>query len=222
MRKLIIFFVLYVFKFSSANAEVITYDHGDDIKKIATAKVYFTAMVRQRSVAELGNVLNQLTTKKYPSLKVINLIINSPGGGAFDGLLAYTIVKGSSVPIKAINGGLTASAATFIYCAAAERQSVPGSLFLLHAAASDPMGRKPDEIMRTLTTLDHIHKFGKDVYGNCTSLSDDQIEQIFQTEYFAKYLNDVQASEIKLSNQTVQTIPQPDISVFIIDKEASN
>jgi len=221
MKNLIIFIMIYIFNFSYAQAEVIATFPQDDGKNAVTANVYFTATVTQKSVAELGDAFNQLSIK-YPSLKGINLVINSPGGSAFDGLLAYAIVKGSSVPVRAINGGMTASAATFIYCAAGERQALPGSLFLLHAAASDAMGSKPDEIMRVLATLEHLHKFGKDVYSKCTSMSDDEIETIFKTEYFAKFLDDQQASDIKLSNQTVEAIPQPDISIFILDKETSN
>lgn len=218
MAKLIFYFTVLLFSASLSNAEIITSVADDKEKLVTVANIYYTATVNNRSVAELGDVLNQISIKN-PTVKQVNLIINSGGGEVFAGMMATAIVRSSTVPVTVINGGMTASAATFFYCATKNRQAVPGAAFLLHAASTQMAGGKPDELRRELAELDHIHKFIKGLYQECTSLSDAEIDNIFQAEYFAKYIDDEQASAIKLSNQTVQTIPRPDLSFFIVDKE---
>lgn len=216
MKRLILAAVFFsTFFCGLSQAETILTSPDDNGKKPQTANIYFTAAVNDKSIAELGDALNQITIR-HPLVKNINLVINSDGGNVFAGLSAYTMVKSSPVPITAINAGLTASAATFLYCAAPQRQSVAGSLFLLHAASISAHGGKPDEVRRSLATLDHVHKFSKDIYRECTTLSGVEIEEIFKTEYLSKYLNDEDALNVKLSGTTVKTIPRPDVSFFIL------
>jgi len=199
-------------------ADAVGVEPKDEKAKPQTANIYFSAGVNNKSISELGVALNNMAIN-HPSVKNINMIINSPGGNVDAGKLGYMLVKSSRIPVRAINVGDTSSAATFLFCGAKERAALPGAYFVLHPAAQTMRNveLKPDVLRRLAKEIDNANAFIHDVYKQCTTMTDDEINQMLKAEYLSKNLSVSEASAIKLVNDSQESIPEAGISVFIHD-----
>ncbi len=222
MYKLISLLFLIVFSASSSRAELINVTPDDDKNKPLEVNIYFSSEVNNKSVSELGAALSSVAIN-YPSVKKINMIVNSPGGSVKAGQLGYMLVKSSQIPVHAINVALTASAASWIFCGAKERTALPGAFFLLHPAALDGYSEqlKPDVLQRLTQQIDEANEFSALVYKQCTNLSENEIAQINKAEYFAKYIGVAEASDIKLIDGVQENIPEAGASYFIHDEDSN-
>ncbi len=195
----------------------------DEIGKQANgieANVYFTSGVTTNSISDLMAVLEQIRFN-YPKVGKINLLINSPGGDVSAGMQAYWNLKSYPLPVHAINVGDVSSAATFLFCAAGERSSVPSGTFLLHppaTAINDYV--KPDVIEREREYIRANVAFMESVYKECTNMNDDDIKDMLKAEYNSKFLDNKQAEKIALTNGTIDKIPQSAVSFFIQEKNS--
>ena len=77
-------------------------------------------------------LIDQVQTLIGEGLPTINLLISSPGGNVYAGLLAYNFLKGCPAEIVTHNINTCDSIAGVIYAAGDRRLSVPHGRFLLH------------------------------------------------------------------------------------------
>ncbi len=77
--------------------------------------------------------------RDYTDIRDVTLILNSPGGSAFDGLSIADLIErmqndnGFTVTVEAT--GIVASAAVPIFAVCQNREASPGTLFMVHEAA---------------------------------------------------------------------------------------
>lgn len=90
------------------------------------------------SVSDVTRTWTDLKIMKHAGIKIVNVFLNSPGGGAFDGIaLARTLSKAAKdgMLIKIEASGIVASAAIPVLAVGCERRAVPGTIFMVHEAA---------------------------------------------------------------------------------------
>jgi|SRR5437899_5557801 len=95
--------------------------------------IRFMAQVDGNTVGALLGVVDQ---KLREGVKEFTLLISTPGGSVFHGLAAYNFLRGIPAKIITHNFGSVDSIGIVIYCAGAERRSVPHARFLLHGVAA--------------------------------------------------------------------------------------
>ena len=77
-------------------------------------------------------LINQVQNLVGEGVSIINLLISSPGGNVYAGLMAYNFLKGCPAKIVTHNINTCDSIAGVIYAAGDRRLSVPHGRFLLH------------------------------------------------------------------------------------------
>lgn len=77
-------------------------------------------------------LIDQVQTLIDEGVSTINLLISSPGGNVYAGLMAYNFLKGCPAEIISHNVNHCDSIAAVIYAAGARRLSVPHGQFVLH------------------------------------------------------------------------------------------
>ena len=77
-------------------------------------------------------LINQVQALIDEGVSAINLLISSPGGNVYAGMMAYNFLKGSPVEVITHNINTFDSIAAVIYAAGNRRLSVPHGRFLLH------------------------------------------------------------------------------------------
>lgn len=86
----------------------------------------------------------------------VDLIINSPGGDAFEGREMQSVIAGYKGKVTAVVAGVAASAATIVAMAAAETHMVRGSRYMIHNGWTFAMGNRHDmaAVQALLTSFD--------------------------------------------------------------------
>lgn len=154
----------------------------DDAKKVERVKIIYSSDVNNSSVKDLILSLDEVNTN-YPALKEITIYINSGGGDMFTGQMAATAIKSSGVPVKTVNAGVVASAASLLFCAAGKRETFPGSLFILHPARVSLSGEyRPDELKNEQVLLEDTETIFKSTYSRCTKYTEAQIDKFLYSE----------------------------------------
>lgn len=87
------------------------------------------AQVDAQSSDQLFRTVDQAIGQKYDR---IHLLLSSPGGSVFHGLSIYNFLRGAPIEVHTHNFGSVDSIGVIIFCAGAERLSVPHARFLLH------------------------------------------------------------------------------------------
>lgn len=185
--------------------------------EVKTVKIVYNGEVNARQVAELISAIDEINND-YPAAQSIKLFITSFGGSMESGYLAMQAVKGSKIPVEAINAGMTASSATLIYCGARKRLALPESSFMLHPAASSNIRSewiRPNDIDLMKNDVDDANKYFQIVYKVCTDLSSEEIKKILYSNDSARYLVATQAQDIKLSQGQVSGILPTPVSYYI-------
>lgn len=113
------------------------------------------AITAQDFVTELNQI---------PENNSIDLHINSPGGGVFDGLAIYNAMKRRKGPVRSYVDGVAASTASFIAMAGSEVIMARNSTMMIHDAHGIAIGNAVD--MRELADLlDMISNQIADIYA---------------------------------------------------------
>ena len=94
--------------------------------------IRFMAAVDEKSVATL---LTTFESKLRDGVNDFTILMSTPGGSVFHGLSAYNFLKGLPVKIATHNFGSVDSIGVVLFCAGAERRSVPQARFLLHGVS---------------------------------------------------------------------------------------
>lgn len=110
-------------------------------------EIYFYTGVNRKSILELNKEIKRIGVFSQQmaidmDIPVQNIIlhINSPGGSAVNGILAYDVIKQSKVPIHTIVEGEACSAATIISVAGQKRTMYRNSVMLIHQLSTQFWG----------------------------------------------------------------------------------
>lgn len=165
---------------------------SDKIKpdKIDSAKIVYNGAVSLSLVAALISAIDEINAD-YPAVKSIKLYINIGGGSIQSGYLGYQAIKGSKIPIEVVNSGMTAPAATLLYCGAQKRATFLDSSFILHSAfieTTKGTSFRPNDAERMKKDIELGNKYFKSIYRSCTSLKPKNIENILLSNDNARYL----------------------------------
>ena len=95
--------------------------------------LYTPQNVTLETVNALIDQVRELTEKGVPRVTVL---ISSPGGNVYAGLLAHNFLKGSPIELTTHNIGICDSITAIIYAAGSRRLSVPHGRFLLHGVSA--------------------------------------------------------------------------------------
>lgn len=81
-------------------------------------------------------LINQVKSLVDEKVTTLNLLVSSPGGNVYSGLLAYNFLKGCPVHLTTHNVGICDSITAVIYAAGTRRLSVPHGRFLMHGVSA--------------------------------------------------------------------------------------
>jgi len=82
-------------------------------------------------------LINQVKSLVDERVTTLSLLISSPGGNVYSGLLAYNFLKGCPVHLTTHNIGICDSITAVIYAAGLRRLSVPHGRFLMHGVSAN-------------------------------------------------------------------------------------
>lgn len=121
-------------------------------------------------------LLNQNYNPDPP--KILNLIINSPGGNLNDGFAIIDIMNSISIPVRTIGLGQIQSAGLMIFLAGAngERVLTPNTGILSHQYSTETSG-KHNELITIQKEFNLTHQRMIAHYHKHTGLSNDNIEK---------------------------------------------
>jgi ATP-dependent protease ClpP protease subunit len=117
-----------------------------------------------------GGITSQRVQEKlsaYPKAKTVKVLLNSPGGDAFEGLAIQSLLRrhGARVEVEVV--GLAASAASIIAMAGDEIAMHEGALMMIHEPWTMTVGNATE--MRTAADfLEKVNASGLDVYTRRT------------------------------------------------------
>lgn len=117
----------------------------------------------------------------YPKAKTIKVLLNSPGGDAFEGLTVQSILRRHGARIEVEVVGLAASAASIIAMAGDEIAMHEGALMMVHQPWTFAVG-DADEMRTTAEFLDKVNSSGLDVYTRRTGRKREEIAELVAAE----------------------------------------
>lgn len=129
------------------------------------------------SAKELAQALDDLPAH----IDTIEVLINSPGGDAFDGLAMVNVLRAHPAKTRAVVQGIAASAASFIACAADETVMAPNSTMMIHDAWGMCVGNA-DDMLSFGTTLDQLSGNLADIYAAKSGKSSDDMRAAMKAE----------------------------------------
>lgn len=198
------------------NAEMVS-TKAENIESVKTVKISYFGDVNEEKMANLMFAIDEVNIK-YPNASNIYLYISSFGGDMDTGYLAYEAIKSSKIPVTTINGSMTGSAATMLFCAGHTRLTMPGAYFLLHPAATGNKSSeylKPDVIrMMQNETNAYNNKF-KMVYEKCTDFSEKEIDSFLSSETSRLYIDSKMAISKKLASDFASNVIGAQVSYYI-------
>ena len=119
--------------------------------------------------------LNAITSKD------LEVEISSPGGDYFAGLSMYHMLRQSGKTITTKVMGVAASAASIVFMAG-DKRSMPDNTFLMVHNPSNGSGGNAKEHRKAADTLDKIAVGMRTVYSRNSSMSDDEIDTMLDTD----------------------------------------
>lgn len=129
------------------------------------------------SAKELAQALDELPSH----IATIELLINSPGGDAFDGLAMVNVLRAHPARTVAVVQGIAASAASFIACAADECVMAPNSTMMIHDAWGVCVGNA-DDMLSFGTVLDQLSGNLADIYAAKSGKAVDEMRDAMKAE----------------------------------------
>jgi ATP-dependent Clp protease protease subunit len=127
----------------------------------------------------------------------VTLRINSPGGEVFAARAMAQHVREYAGEITVIVDGLCASAATFLAATAAKTVMAPGSMYMIHKAATLGWGNA-DDMRSVADLLDKIDVAIMDTYARKTGRAATEFADLMAAE---TWLSDAEAVEIGLADE---------------------
>jgi ATP-dependent Clp protease protease subunit len=116
-----------------------------------------------------------------PNAKTIKILLNSPGGDAFEGLAIQSLLKRHGARVEVEIVGMAASAASIIAMAGDEISMHEGALMMIHEPWTFTVGNAAE--MRTAADfLDKVNSSGLDVYTTRTGRDRDDVAEMLAAE----------------------------------------
>lgn len=116
-----------------------------------------------------------------PSIKQIDLRLNSPGGDVFDGITIYNRLKQHSANVTVYVDGLAASIASIIALAGDEIIMGEGALYMVHLPWTMSMGNRND-LDNTVQRLMDIEEQMLSIYAKRSGLDRVEIRKMLEEE----------------------------------------
>jgi ATP-dependent protease ClpP protease subunit len=120
----------------------LNYEQGGQLSRLSfiTPTRVYMKVFSGISVADYINMYSDLVKiRDYTEIRDVTIMINSPGGSAFDGLsIADLLIRAQDdwgFNISAEASGIVASAAVPIFAVCDNRMASPGTLFMVHETA---------------------------------------------------------------------------------------
>lgn len=126
-----------------------------------------------------GRVKSALDANK--DAKTIKVLMNSPGGDAFEGLAIQSLLKRTGAQIEIEIIGLAASAATIIAMAGDKISIHEGAMFMIHEAWTITMGSKRD-MRQVADFLQKVDNSILDIYARRTGRAADEVRALVEAE----------------------------------------
>jgi ATP-dependent Clp protease, protease subunit len=139
-----------------------------------------------------------------PNVKTIKVLLNSPGGDAFEGLAIRSLLKRSGARVVVEIVGLAASAASVIAMAGDEIVMHEGSLIMVHEAWTISMGRAED-MRSTAEFLDKVNSGMIDIFTSRTGRTRDDVSAIVAAE---TWMTAPEAVEAKFADSVIAAEPK--------------
>lgn len=153
--------------------------------------------------------------KGLGDVSVINLRIDSAGGGVFDGMAIYNQLKRHPATVNVTVDGLAASIASVIAMAGDTIQMGEGTQMMIHDASSFAWGNA-GELRRTADLLDSISGDIAEIYARRSGRTSAEIRDLMTAETWFKAQEAVDA---KLADQTV--VGDPSVQAHLEPEEAA-
>ncbi len=176
--------------------------HYDIYSRLLIDRIIFLGSEIDDTVANVI-VAQMLFLEQSDGEQPIHLYINSPGGGIYAGLAIYDIMQHVSCPVYTYCVGLAASMGSLLLQAgsATHRYSLPHSRIMLHQPLGGARGQASDIQIQAKEILD-LKKILMDIYMKHSHIPEQELEKILDRD---SYLNPIQAQELKLIDQVIQS-----------------
>lgn len=122
-------------------------------RNIGSRTLFFNSDVDEDTV---GYIVDQFHDLELESDDPITIVLNSPGGEVFSGLLLFDTLRRSTVNIITITRGLGASMGSILAQAGDVRLVSPNTWYMIHEPASIAWGKVGD-IKREAAMLTRLH-----------------------------------------------------------------
>jgi len=118
--------------------------------------------------------------------KPINVLINSPGGSADDGFAIYDALRFVRAPVRTINVGLSASAATVIMLGAEKehRYALPNARIMIHQPLGQIPGTSAENVKRWAEQIIKLRKKINELYARETGRPVEEIAEATYRDYW--------------------------------------
>lgn len=163
---------------------------ADEKKETKTTNGEFLVegLHQSRTILISQQVDSKLTQRVMASLllmdqedtqKPINVLINSPGGSADDGFAIYDALRFVRAPVRTINVGLSASAATVIMLGAPKehRYALPNARIMIHQPLGNIPGTSAENIKRWAEQIIKLRAKINELYAKETGRPVEEIAQ---------------------------------------------
>lgn len=117
----------------------------------------------------------------HPDVATIRVVINSPGGSAFDGISIRSLLQRHDANVVTEVTGLAASAASIIMMAGDEREMHVGSEMMIHEASTCACGNA-DALEKTMAALRSIDSGIVPVYADITGIDAKRVAKLLKAE----------------------------------------
>ena len=170
-----------------------------------------------------NRVKQQLDANK--DAKSIKVLMNTPGGDAFEGLAIQSLLKRTGLQVDIEIIGLCASAGTVIAMSGNTIRIHEGGMFMIHPAWTVAMGSKSD-MRQTADFLEKVDGSILDIYVRRTGRTADDVRTLVEAETWMtaheavaeKFATDViaaksgESSDAKSGKAKSMTQPNPELS----------
>ena len=149
-----------------------------DYKLLERRVIILTGDIDLKNMVRVTSMIEFLA----PDEKPIRVILNSPGGYVYDGLLLYSTVKAwtsQGVEIVGEVRGLVASMGTVILQAFSHRRASKYSRFQIHEVTSEGLAGGPTEQEEQLLELKKVNELIAGILAERTGRSLEEINRIW-------------------------------------------
>lgn len=135
------------------------------------------------------------------NVDTIELLINCPGGEAFDGVAMLNVLRAHRARVVAVVQGIAASAAAFIACSADQTIMAPSSTLMIHNAWGVAIGDR-NEMIDYAAMLEKLDGAQVEIFAAKSGKSADEIRQWMDDETF---FTAAEAVEVGLADEIAST-----------------